>query len=269
MSSAKNYESLLKNYQQAQAQLTRTQLREKAAKKDLKVAEKKDASKTEVEILRLELAIAKAKRKARKAGVGIAKIQIKHWIKANAKHEKSYKLTIEEDVIETVAVAEPVEEVRTKRKYTRRSTTGDDAPAVLDDAGVTEGKAGISASTEGDAPTLMAEKEKKERRPRRSSAEVAAEREAARAALREVGDDFSIIEGIGPAVRNLLHDAGIKFFVNLAASDVSDLKEMLRARRNFIADPTTWAQQAQFIVDNDWESLKALQAGLKKPRAQS
>ena len=99
-----DYEAILKNYERAQAQFTRTQLSKKDAKKNLKKAIKGDATKSEVELLRLELDIAKAKCKARKAGVAIAKTHIKQWIKANAKGKKSYKLTIKEYSIKYITV---------------------------------------------------------------------------------------------------------------------------------------------------------------------
>lgn len=280
MSSAKkkhqDYEALLKNYEQAQTQLARTQLREKTAKKSLKAAEKKDASKSEIEILRLELNIAKAKRKVRKAEANLSKAHIKQWIKANAKHEKSYRLTIYEKAEEPeVTIAQPVEEVKAKRPYNRRAKTDaetsntraiESAPEVPE---TPEGKAGVSSTEEVVEETreLVATEVIKSRRPRRSSAEVAAEKEAAQAALREGGEDFSIIEGIGPAVTKLLHSEGIKTFSALAASDVDAMRALMKSRRNNIADPTTWAQQAQLVVDNDWESLKQLQESLKRPRS--
>jgi predicted flap endonuclease-1-like 5' DNA nuclease len=273
MSVERDYESLLKDYDQAQAHLARTQMREKAAKKALKSAEKNDASKTETEICRLELAIAKAKRKARKAGAAIAKIRIKQWIKANAKHEKTYKLVLNDTPAKTeVAVAEPVEpvaEVRTKRKYTRKSPVETEEAATRE---VTvepevEAKAGTyTAIEEAAAAEVVVAEVKKERRPRRSSAEVAAEKEAAQAALRENGQDFTIVEGVGPAVTKLLHSVNIKTFQDLAASDVDMLRTLLKERRNNIADPTTWAQQAQMIINNDREGLEQLQKELKRAR---
>jgi predicted flap endonuclease-1-like 5' DNA nuclease len=270
MSSERNYESLLKDYDQAQAHLARTQMREKAAKKALKSAEKSDASKTETEICRLELAIAKAKRKARKAGAAIAKIRIKQWIKANAKHEKTYKLVLDDTPAKTVeTVAEPVAEVRTKRKYTRKSPveTEESAAREVTVEPEVEGKAGTYAAIEeAAAEEVVVAEPKKERRPRRSSAEVAAEKEAAQAALRESGQDFTIVEGVGPAVTKLLHSVGIKSFQDLAASDVDMLRALLKERRNNIADPTTWAQQAQMIIDNDREGLEKLQKELKRAR---
>lgn len=269
MSSAKNYESLLKDYDQAQAHLARTRLREKAAKKNLKEAEKNDASKAETEICRLELEIAKAKRKARKAGAAIAKIRIKQWIKANAKLEKTYKLTLEEPSNDVATEEAPSEEIRTKRKYTRRvqtdaaeTTEARDIPAEPE----VEGKAGTFTALEAEAEAPREIIVKKERRPRRSSAEVAAEKEAAQAALRESGADFTIIEGIGPAVTKLLHSEGVKSFQDLASSDLDMLKNLMKSRRNNIADPTTWAQQAQMVIDNDREGLEKLQNELKRGR---
>jgi predicted flap endonuclease-1-like 5' DNA nuclease len=280
MSSEKNYESLLKDYDQAQAHLARTRVREKAAKKDLKSAEKNDASKTETEIARLELEIAKAKRKARKAGAAIAKIRIKQWIKANAKHEKSYKLVLDEEtasVVEEPITAsveeEEEEEVRTKRKYTRRNqaeTNEEDATREIQIDTEVEGHAGtftsIETAAEETTREITIEAPKKERRPRRSSAEVALEKEAAQAALKESGQDFTIVEGIGPAVTKLLHSVGINSFQDLAAADYEMLKGLMKARRNNIADPTTWAQQAQMIIDNDREGLEQLQKELKRAR---
>ena len=278
MSSAKDYESLLKDYDQAQAQLARTRLREKTAKKNVKEAEKHDASKAETEICRLELEIAKAKRKARKAGAAIAKIRIKQWIKANAKQEKSYKLTLNEatasDETEQIAqVATATEEVVTKRKYTRKvqaeaETETDEARDIQAEPEV-EGRAGTFTTIETAAEaarTIVTEEPKKTRRPRRSSAEVALEKEAAQAALRESGQDFTIIEGIGPAVTKLLHSVGIKSFQDLAAAELEMLRGLMKARRNNIADPTTWAQQAQMVIDNDREGLEQLQNELKRNR---
>ncbi len=258
-----DYEALLKNYERAQAQLTRTQISKKAAKKILKKAIKGNASKSEVEVLRLELDIAKAKRKGRKAGAEIAKKQIKQWIKANAKEKKSYKLTIKEEESKPIMVInDTIEEVKTKRPYNRRIKRDiEEIPEIE------EGKAGISVKNEDTREIEATREEKKEALPRRSRAEVAAEKEAAQAALRERGEDFSIIEGVGPAVTDFLHSIEIRTFTILAAADAAELKAQLKARRNNIADPTTWPQQAQLVVDNDWEALKQLQATLKKPRS--
>ena len=280
MSSVGDYESLLKDYDQAQGHLARTRVREKAAKKALKDAEKNDASKAETEICRLELEIAKAKRKARKAGAAIAKIRIKQWIKANAKHEKTYKLTLNDASVDTVAepVAEatveadaPVEEVKTKRKYTRKSQeeTSEEREIIAEPQ--VEGKVGIYTATDPVVAEpereIVAEEPKKERRTRRTSEEMEAERATAQAALQSTGQDFTIIEGIGPAVTKLLHSVEIKTFQDLADYDVEMLRKLLKSRRNNIADPTTWGQQATMVINNDREGLEKLQNELKRPRS--
>ena len=280
MSSVGDYESLLKDYDQAQSHLARTRVREKAAKKALKDAEKNDASKAETEICRLELEIAKAKRKARKAGAAIAKIRIKQWIKANAKHEKTYKLTLNDASIATAAepVAEatvdgdvPVEEVKSKRKYTRKSQEETSEAREIDAEPQVEGKAGIYTATDPVVAEpereIVAEEPKKERRTRRTSEEMEAERAAAQAALQSTGQDFTIIEGIGPAVTKLLHSVEIKTFQDLADYDVEMLRKLLKSRRNNIADPTTWGQQATMVINNDREGLEKLQNELKRPRS--
>jgi predicted flap endonuclease-1-like 5' DNA nuclease len=267
MSSAKKnqqgYEALLKNYERAQAQFTRTQLIEKTAKKNLKKAIKGDASKSEVEVLRLELEIAKSKRKGRKAGAAIAKSLMKQWIKENAKGKKSYKLTIREEIpVPTpIEVPETTDDVKAKRSYNRREKT--DAE-ISETPVIEEGKAGKSARKIAVPVEVVPEKP---RSPRRSSAEVKAEKEAAQAALKESGDDFSIIEGIGATMTLFLHSIGIKNFATLAAVDPVELKAQLNAHRKFAADPTTWGQQAQLVVDNNWEALKELQETLKRPRS--
>lgn len=270
MSSAKknqqSYEALLKDYERAQAQFTRTQLSEKAAKKNLKKAIKGDASKSEVEVLRFELKIAKSKRQGRKAGAAIAKTLMKQWIKANAKGKKSYKLTIREEVpvATPIEVIETTGEVKTKRPYTRRpkaETESSNEATSQNTHLIEEAKTGKFAVIE-EAPKV-----KKERAPRKSKADAAAEREAAQAALRERGDDFSIIEGIGSTMTDFLHSTGITTFSALAAIDTVALKEQLVARRNFISDPSTWGQQAQMVVDNNWEGLKEIQDSLKKTRS--
>ncbi len=267
MSSAKKnqqgYEALLKDYERAQAQFTRTQLSEKAAKKNLKKAIKGKATKSEVEVLRLELEIAKSKRKGRKAGAAIAKSLMKQWIKTNAKGKKSYKLTIREEIpVPTpIEVLETTDDAKARRPYTRRIKT--DAE-ISETPVIEEGKAGKSVKKNVVAEVVVPEKP---RTPRRSSAEVKAEKEAAQAALKESGDDFSIIEGIGATMTQFLHSIDIKNFATLAAIDPFALKEQLNANRKFAADPTTWGKQAQLVVDNNWEALKELQETLKRPRS--
>lgn len=80
-------------------------------------------------------------------------------------------------------------------------------------------------------------------------------------------DDLTRIEGIGPKISSLLQAAGITTFAQLAATDVSRLKEILaEARLAALADPTTWPEQARLAAAGEWEALRRLQAELKGGR---
>lgn len=86
---------------------------------------------------------------------------------------------------------------------------------------------------------------------------------AARAAgfdLRSV-DDLTIVEGIGPKIDELLHQAGIDTFARLARARIDELQAILDGGgAHFrLANPGTWPQQAALAADNRWHELKRLQ----------
>ena len=83
-------------------------------------------------------------------------------------------------------------------------------------------------------------------------------------------NDLTIVEGIGPKINELFHNAGIKTFAQLAAATVPQMRKILDdgGSRFRIANPSTWAQQAALAAENKWTALKTLQdklsAGIKK-----
>lgn len=80
-------------------------------------------------------------------------------------------------------------------------------------------------------------------------------------------DDLTRIEGIGPKISSLLQGAGITTFVQLAATDMSRLKQILtEADLIALADPTTWPEQARLAAAGDWDALETLQDELKGGR---
>lgn len=81
-----------------------------------------------------------------------------------------------------------------------------------------------------------------------------------------VPDDLKLIEGIGPKIDALLKSAGISTFAQLAATDVSRLRELLGDGRFRIADPTTWPEQAGLAAEGKMDELKALQERLSAGR---
>ncbi|MDR6195542.1 helix-hairpin-helix domain-containing protein [Siphonobacter sp. SORGH_AS_0500] len=75
-------------------------------------------------------------------------------------------------------------------------------------------------------------------------------------------DDLKKIEGIGPKVEKLLHEAGIKTFAQLAAAEPSHVMSILRASggsRFQVQESSSWAKQAKLAQEGKWEQLKALQ----------
>lgn len=78
-------------------------------------------------------------------------------------------------------------------------------------------------------------------------------------------DDLKLVEGVGPKIEGLLHDAGIKTWADLAGSDTDRLKAILdeAGSQYNMHDPSTWAKQAQLAHDGNWEELETYQEHLK------
>jgi predicted flap endonuclease-1-like 5' DNA nuclease len=109
------------------------------------------------------------------------------------------------------------------------------------------------------------------------SAPIAVESEAvvtgARTASVELGasvlpDDLTRIEGIGPKMAQVLGEAGITTFVQLAATTPARLREILDAAGNRyrMIDPGSWPEQAALAATGDWSEFAALVARLKSGR---
>ena len=79
-------------------------------------------------------------------------------------------------------------------------------------------------------------------------------------------DDLQMIEGIGPKISQVFHEAGISTFEALAQSDPETLKKHLDNAGIRLGDPTTWPEQAQLAAEGKWEELQALQDKLKGGR---
>lgn len=77
-------------------------------------------------------------------------------------------------------------------------------------------------------------------------------------------DDLKIIEGIGPKIEQLLHEAGINTFAKLAVTSPAQIQPILdKAGPNFkLANPGTWPEQASLAAQNQWTALKAMQDAL-------
>ena len=78
-------------------------------------------------------------------------------------------------------------------------------------------------------------------------------------------DDLKIVEGIGPKIEELLHNAGIKTWKALSEASPASIKEILTAAGpNFqLADPETWPKQAELADAGKWAELEEYQSFLQ------
>lgn len=74
-------------------------------------------------------------------------------------------------------------------------------------------------------------------------------------------EDLKVIEGIGPKIEELLKNAGIKTWSDLAAASVDRIQEVLNAAGdNFrLAKPETWPRQAELAAQGKFKELKEYQ----------
>lgn len=74
-------------------------------------------------------------------------------------------------------------------------------------------------------------------------------------------DDFTVVEGIGPKINELIHNANIHSYKELGKSSVKNVQKILddAGPRYKLAKPGTWPTQAEMAAENKWEELKTLQ----------
>lgn len=83
-------------------------------------------------------------------------------------------------------------------------------------------------------------------------------------------DDLTVIDGIGPKINEIFKSAGLITLADVAKASVPEMRKILDdgGSRFRIANPATWAQQANLAANNQWTALKELQdelsGGLKK-----
>ena len=81
-----------------------------------------------------------------------------------------------------------------------------------------------------------------------------------------VFEDLTKIEGIGPKVQQLLHEAGYRTYQNVADANVEVLRTLLAENRLRMMSPDTWPQQAALLASGDLTALSELQEQLKGGR---
>ncbi len=78
-------------------------------------------------------------------------------------------------------------------------------------------------------------------------------------------DDLTKIEGIGPKIKEILHNAGIPTFAALSTTPVERISEILAAAgaRYRMHNPGTWPAQAKLAAAGEWDKLKKWQDELE------
>lgn len=82
----------------------------------------------------------------------------------------------------------------------------------------------------------------------------------------ETMDDLKLIEGIGPKINDILHEAHVKTFSQLASMQPDEIMQILTAAGLRLADTSTWPEQAAMAATGDLEALKAYQDTLTAGR---
>lgn len=82
-------------------------------------------------------------------------------------------------------------------------------------------------------------------------------------------EDLKVVEGIGPKIEGLLKDAGINNWTDLAAASEDRLQAVLAAAgdRYRLADPSSWAKQAELAAAGKWNELAEYQEFLSGGKA--
>lgn len=82
-------------------------------------------------------------------------------------------------------------------------------------------------------------------------------------------DDLQVVEGIGPKMSEVLNNAGVLNWSDLASKSAADLRTILdnvNQKRYRIIDPSPWPQQAKLALEGRWDELISIQKNLSSGR---
>lgn len=82
-------------------------------------------------------------------------------------------------------------------------------------------------------------------------------------------DDLKIVEGIGPKIEELFHNAGIKTWKALSETSVEKCSQILSdaGSRFSMHNPGTWPKQCQMAYEGKWSELKSWQDNMDGGKA--
>lgn len=91
-------------------------------------------------------------------------------------------------------------------------------------------------------------------------------RHEAQGHVTSAADDLKILEGIGPKVAQVLNEAGIRTFSDLANAQADDIQKVLNAAGLQMMNPEGWIEQAKLAAQGDMAGLAKLQEELRGGR---
>jgi predicted flap endonuclease-1-like 5' DNA nuclease len=79
-------------------------------------------------------------------------------------------------------------------------------------------------------------------------------------------DDLTIVEGIGPKIKELFHNHEVTTWAGLAGCSVEKCKDVLKSggKRFEMHKPGSWPEQAKMAASGQWQDLKDLQDKLDR-----
>ena len=172
--------------------------------------------------------------------------------------------------VEVAAVAAPVK-AKAAKVVVEAVAAVEETPVVVEAVAavetpvVVEAVAAVETSVEVEAVATV------ETAVEVAAVETAIEVEAARTVETPVAkaDDLKKIEGIGPKIEELFHNAGIMTFAQLSETSVETMEAILTEAgpRFSTHNPGTWAQQAALAAAGKWDELKVWQDEMDGGRA--
>lgn len=290
-----HYESLIRACDKTKAEYERILTKEASSKHFWKTASS-DFTKSEIKILKLEYQKAKLRRKAKKMSIEISELRLKAWAKTHDVEDKIYELSENAQLVdnqsdsndsnkksnkktkkhplaivivpteikkaskfvEVVAIEpkksgkaekpKPVEAITTEQKTQKGRLKAVKIP--VEGATVEPKKSGKAAKPK---PVEAATNEQKiqKNRPKTEKAPV------------EKPQDLTLLEGIGPRVLDILGNAGISTFAQLAAAKEENIKNILVEKKFRFGNPATMIEQAKLAAAGKMTELEALKVELK------
>ena len=272
------YSVLIQDFKQAQTVLEIARKKKKEAKLARHKGENEDISKQELHILVFNHKREKHRFKARKLKLKLIKEKLRLWFKLNpndttpemmaeigdykikiSKHTKSDgEVKVKKIKKGNHSKAERISDVLTEGKPKhKKDNSSAKRKKTHTDAKGTKLKLNVSEKL----PELEPIVSKKVNVKAVSSGVETTLPELAKPVT--ISNDLTIIEGIGLKVQAILNSQNIYSFSDLVQISTDSMRQILKAHKLPMIDPTTWAEQAHLVIENKMDELKALQAKLK------